>query len=631
MEVPAGGGAPFVVCSAGDESGIALDSVGDLFVTGAGDNNFQMLEVQRSQPPTLSFPGTTTVGYTSSGGPLTAQVYNDGNEALAITGLSYPADFLLASGDANTCTNSTSLSAGQECDVPVQFTPVNVGAPLSENVTLTDNTLNVSGAQQSIAVTGTAVSDAATRFAVRAASSAVAGSPFIVTVNALSATGSPSTVYNGTVRFSSSDPLFFNAGTLTLSGGVGQKTVTLYTAGTQTITVTDTTTSTLTGSASVGVTSGPVASLTLTGVPASTYAGAQFGFTVFPWDLYGNPATATVSFSSSDPSATLPTATLLSGRGRTVSAALVTPGSQTITATDTANSSIAVTSNPISVTNANFVVTTAADDAGLASNCTLQAAPGTDAACSLRDAVLAANKLGAGNISFDATKFVTAQTITLGSAGTIVIPSYASICGPTTGAGATLTNLVTVSGATACEIFSVSNTSNNGYSVTLNGLNLTGCASSSGGDQYSVVVNSATLTVRGCSISGGHAVAYYPGGIKNLGSLTVTDSAFSDNSTNDFSGGAILNNGLLTVANSTFSGNSAIGGAAGAVYNNGVMTVTNSTFQGNFITGGGAGGAIYNDGTLTVANSSFSANSVASGEAGGIFNQSTMKLANSIV
>jgi hypothetical protein len=75
-----------------------------------------------------------------------------------LTALSYPADFSAASGDDDACTDSTTLSAGQECDLAVEFTPEHVGA-LSEGLTLTDNALNVTGAHQSIGLTGTGEAD----------------------------------------------------------------------------------------------------------------------------------------------------------------------------------------------------------------------------------------------------------------------------------------------------------------------------------------------------------------------------------------------------------------------------------------------------------------------------------------
>jgi hypothetical protein len=96
---------------------------------------------------------------------------------------------------------------------------------------------------------------ATTQLVVSAAASAVAGSPFDVTVTVLDSDGNVVIGYSGTVTFSSSDPFpgvlpadytftSSDQGTHTFPGGV-----TLFTAGGQTLTVQDTANSSLTGSA----------------------------------------------------------------------------------------------------------------------------------------------------------------------------------------------------------------------------------------------------------------------------------------------------------------------------------------------------------------------------------------------
>ncbi|MGD0733275.1 MAG: hypothetical protein ABR956_18565, partial [Terracidiphilus sp.] len=160
VEVPAGGGAATAFSTVVDGEikppwGLAINGAGDLFV--ADFDTDVVLDFQRAQPPALNFPTATVVHLTDTAdGTQTVQVSNIGNQALNFTGLIYPADFLEAGGDPNACTSSTSLGPGQECDLPIEFTPEHAGA-LSEDVTLTDNTLNASGTQQSIAVSGTAL------------------------------------------------------------------------------------------------------------------------------------------------------------------------------------------------------------------------------------------------------------------------------------------------------------------------------------------------------------------------------------------------------------------------------------------------------------------------------------------
>ena len=354
VEVPAGGGAATAVDPAVNGTalylvyGVAVDSAGDLFI--ADLNNNRVVEVQHAQPPALIF-GTASVNSISSDSPQTVQIANDGNEALTITGLTYPTDFPEAIGYTNECTSSTSLSPGQECDLSIDFRPRS-GTQLREVVTLTDNALNVNGAQQLIAVsgTGTATIGPPTHFSVVTRASVIVGSPFTMTVTALDANGNTSTNYDGSVVFTSSDPLFVNPGPLTLAQGVGQTTVNLRTVGTQTITATATTNSALSGTGSFLASPGAAAAFVIQ-VPRTATAGAAFSFTVTVVDVYGNPVPSyggTVSFSSTDPNATLPNASTLSGGESDFSATLMTGGEQTITATDSTNH-VSSSSSPIAV------------------------------------------------------------------------------------------------------------------------------------------------------------------------------------------------------------------------------------------------------------------------------------------
>jgi hypothetical protein len=94
--------------------------------------------------------------------------------------------------------------------------------------------------------------------------------------------------------------------------------------------------------------------------PAKATKGIQFSYTVTARDAMNAVDTTyvgPVNFSSTDGMATLspPSSLLVSGTG-TFMATLRTPPSQTITATDSANSSITGTSNAIAVSSPHFVV-----------------------------------------------------------------------------------------------------------------------------------------------------------------------------------------------------------------------------------------------------------------------------------
>jgi DNA-binding beta-propeller fold protein YncE len=77
-------------------------------------------------------------------------------------------------------------------------------------------------------------------FAVVAPANAVAAVPFTFTVTAHDQFNNTATLYNGTVHFTSSDPLALLPADTTLTNGTGTFTATLRTAGSQTITATDT-------------------------------------------------------------------------------------------------------------------------------------------------------------------------------------------------------------------------------------------------------------------------------------------------------------------------------------------------------------------------------------------------------
>jgi hypothetical protein len=211
----------------------------------------------------------------------------------------------------------------------------------SFTVTATDS----SGFTGSQAYTLTIDPAAAASFAVDGfPSPTTAGVAGTFSVTAHDAFGNVATGYSGTVRFTSSDSQAVLPDNATLSGGTGTFSATLKTAGSQSLAATDTLNASLTGS-QTGITVNPAATsqFVVAGFPSPVTAGVAGTFTVTAEDAYGNVATGysgTVRFSSSDLQAVLPAnATLTNGRG-TFSATLKTAGSQSLTATDTANAAI---------------------------------------------------------------------------------------------------------------------------------------------------------------------------------------------------------------------------------------------------------------------------------------------------
>jgi hypothetical protein len=194
----------------------------------------------------------------------------------------------------------------------------------------------------------------ATHFSVSAPAAATAGTAVSVTVTALDASNRAVTAYSGTVHFTSTDARAELPGNSALTNGTGTVQVRLQTAGRQTITTTDSVTAAITGTSSSIMVSGGAAGATHFSVtaPGSATIGTAFSITVTALDASNKPVTAysgTVLFRSTDGTAGLPGGSSLTNGTGILEVTLNSPGSQTITATDSVTASISGTSNLIQV------------------------------------------------------------------------------------------------------------------------------------------------------------------------------------------------------------------------------------------------------------------------------------------
>lgn len=242
----------------------------------------------------------------------------------------------------------------------VHFTSTDAQAVLPAVSTLTNGvgtfsaTLKTSGAQTITAtdtvatsITGTSNAISATalaiHFSVSVPSNATTGIAFSFAVFALDPSNNVAPSYSGTIHFSSSDGQATLPANSVFSNGSAGFSATLKTLGSQTITATDIATASITGtSSSISVGTAAPAHFSV-GTPPGASPGSAFNVTVTAFDAANNLApsySGTIHFTSTDPLASLPAnATLTNGSG-SFSATLKTPGSQTITATDTAMASI---------------------------------------------------------------------------------------------------------------------------------------------------------------------------------------------------------------------------------------------------------------------------------------------------
>ena len=184
---------------------------------------------------------------------------------------------------------------------------------------------------------------------VSAPASAIAGSPFNVTVTVLDSEGNVVTGYTGTVVVTSSElnPQPTDHTFTASDSGSYVFSATLFSAGVQTVEARDAANGALAGTATVTVQAAPANQLLLT-APANVSAGMPFDMILTALDPYGNTDTSyqgTLAFSTSDanPGVMLPAPyTFTTGNGGdnglhdfAAQVTLLTPGDQTLTATDT--------------------------------------------------------------------------------------------------------------------------------------------------------------------------------------------------------------------------------------------------------------------------------------------------------
>jgi hypothetical protein len=252
--------------------------------------------------------------------------------------------FSTSDGLGNFVPASSTLTSGQGVFIAALRTAG------SQTITATDTVSSViTGVSGPIIVVGANAS----HFALRSPTSTIAGQSFTVTVTALDQFNNTATGYNGSVTLTSSDQ---GASTVlpppkTLTNSVGIFSLTLTTAGQQSITAADTVNTSIAAATATITVNAAAASHFVVTAPSAAVAGNNLTFTVVAEDKFNNTATGftgSVTFSSTDMSAStkLPPASPLNSGAGTFSATLTTAGNQTITATQGTTSG---TSNTIMV------------------------------------------------------------------------------------------------------------------------------------------------------------------------------------------------------------------------------------------------------------------------------------------
>ena len=151
--------------------GVAVDGTGNIYLPDLDSlisvqdaNSNQVVVINKSQPPSLSF-AQTTVGSISSDSPQTFSIQNIGNEVLSsqgptgvsVTGPNFVPYTLI--GPTPYCTAGASfvVKPGQSCDIGVEFEPQAGGSPLISTAVITDNALNGAPSTQTVTLSGTGI------------------------------------------------------------------------------------------------------------------------------------------------------------------------------------------------------------------------------------------------------------------------------------------------------------------------------------------------------------------------------------------------------------------------------------------------------------------------------------------
>ena len=203
---------------------------------------------------------------------------------------------------------------------------------------------------------GTVVAPTNDHLALGGSSSDVAGATYTVTVTAQTSTNATDAAYRGTVHFTSSDAqagLPANYTFTAADAGSHTFTVTLKTAGTQSVSAVDTANASVSGNLSgVAVSPAAASQFLLSGLSASQTAGTSGTITVTAKDPFGNLATGftgTVTLTSTDTAATLPgayTFTTADHGAHTFTLTFNTAGTESVTAS---TSGITATQSGITV------------------------------------------------------------------------------------------------------------------------------------------------------------------------------------------------------------------------------------------------------------------------------------------
>jgi hypothetical protein len=371
-------GAVTTLITSGSQSITATDTTSPTFtgygtttVNAAATSQFTVIPLNQTAIPFVPLPVIagvvpTTVGPAGTGRPLPFVLFAE--DMFGNTTPNYRGTVMFTSTDAaaNLPANYTFVAT----DLGSHIFRGTVASPSITYNTVGDRTLTATDTAVA-AINGQATirlvdSTTAVGLSITIPPQVTAGTAFSVTVQAVNAFGGVATGYRGTVRFLTSDTnaavvLPANYAFVAADNGVHTFTnmVTLATAGIQLLRARDTVNATLVTTGNTNVNPAATAALVVTVNPvtANVVTNVPFGVTVQATDMFGNTTPAyrgTINFTTSDVAVgfVVPANyTYVAGDNGIHTfpngVTLVTPGAQTVTATDTV---VAATTGTVNVT-----------------------------------------------------------------------------------------------------------------------------------------------------------------------------------------------------------------------------------------------------------------------------------------
>ena len=300
-------------------NGVAVDSAGNLFIADYSNQRIRKVSAGASG---LSF-ASTAVGSTSSDSPQTVALSNNGNAALTFpipssgNNPSISPSFTLNSSGGTACplvgstaSSASTLAPGASCTLPISFVPTSAGS-INGSLVLTDNSMNVSNAAQTISLSGTGTGVSTTTSLGSSLNPSSYGQSVTITATVAAASGTATPT--GTVQFSVDGSPAGSAATL--SSGTAAYTTSTLNAGAHSITAVY---SPGTGSAFITSSSTPL-SQTVNKATSSvttwpTASSITYGQTLASSTLTGGQSTPAGSFSFTTPTTSPGAGTAFAGR-----------------------------------------------------------------------------------------------------------------------------------------------------------------------------------------------------------------------------------------------------------------------------------------------------------------------------